>query len=146
MRTENLEWAKRNINKVQSSPRKKFRKGKPPQDFKIVDVNDEGKRIKIQFLGARKTVLTLEFWRFDKALELIPKKGWIRLGTSLRPQDERTLEYQLQKYAKRKYNRKSDTKTAPHICDILALSKLVKYISVRNPNTGRQTQAVTRAQ
>ena len=144
MRTEILEWAKRNINKVQSSPRKKFRKGKPPQDFKIVNVNEKG--IKIQFLGARKTVLTLESWRFDKALELIPKKGWIRLGTSLRPQDERTLEYQLQKYAKRKYNRKSDTKTAPHICDILALSKLVKYVSVRNPNTGRRTQAVTRAQ
>ena len=137
-----LEWINSNLGKVLESPRKEvFKIGSPPQNFKIVEVNENKKRIKVKFMK-KGTLLPLEFWRFDKVIELIARGDWIRLGTSLKPDDPSTIEWKLQEHAKKLYGRKTDFKTAPHIGDILVLSGMAKYDYARNPHSNRKNQAL----
>ena len=137
-----LEWLKLNLGETFESPRKtKFKERIAIQDFKIVDVNEGKELVKIRFMSSG-TILPLEFWRFDKALEVISKGEPVRLGTRLVAEDPSTLEYALQEHAKKRYGRKADTKTAPHVCDILVLSGVAEYDYVKNPKTKRKNQAV----
>ena len=55
------------------------------------------------------TPLPLEYWRFDKEIELITKANgdYVRLGTSIYPDDPSTIEWKLQEHEKMLYNRKS---------------------------------------
>ena len=136
------EWMKSNLGKILESPRKEmFKGGNAPQNFKIVEVNENKKRIKIKFMKMG-TLLPLEFWRFDKVIELIARGDRIRLGTSLKPYDHLTIEWKLQEQAKKRYGRKSDSKTAPHIADILVLHGIAEYGYARNPKTNRNNQAL----
>ena len=122
-----LNWMNSSLGKVLESPRKViFKGGKPPQNFKIVEVNENMKRLKIKFMKVG-TLLPLEFWRFDKVVELISGGDWIRLGARLSADDPSTIEWKLQEQAKKLYGRKTDFKTAPHIADILVLSRIAKY-------------------
>lgn len=140
-----LDWLKLNVGRTFVSPRKHiFKERRSPQDFRIIDINEEKCVVKIRFMD-RGTVLPLEFWRFDKVLEVISKGEWVRLGTRLAADDPSTLEYALQDYGKESYGRKADTKTAPHICDILVLSGIAKYGYVKNPKTKRKNQAIKKA-
>lgn len=137
-----LEWINSNLGKVLESPRKEiFKRGRPPQNFKIIEVDENKKRIRIKFMR-KGTPLPLEFWRFDKVIELIEKRDWIRLGTRLSADDPSTIEWKLQEHAKKLYGRKTDFKTAPHIGDILVLSGMAKYGYVRNPRSNRNNQAL----
>lgn len=144
MRAELLEWIRSNLGKILQSPREKeFKRGRSPQNFKIVKLDEEGKRIVVQFMGSpSRTLLPLEFWRFDKVLDLISKGEWVRLGTRLFAEDPSTIEWKLQEHAKKLYGRKTDYKTAPHICDILVQSGIAKYGYAKNPYTKRQNQAI----
>jgi len=74
------------------------------------------------------TLLPLEFWRFDKVIELIAKGDWIRLGTRLSADGPSRTEWKLQEHAKKLYGRKTDFKIAPHIADILVLSGIAKSV------------------
>lgn len=138
-----LEWMKSKLNEVQRSPRKEvFTKGREPQDFKIVSVEETKKRIKIQFMKSG-TLLPLEFWRLEKVIAIISKGGWVRLSTRFYAEDPSTIEWQLQDTAKKLYpNRRVDVKTAPHICDILVLAGIAEYGFVQNPYTKRLNQAI----
>ncbi len=136
-----MDWLRLNLDKTFEFPRKNKFKEIAAQDFKIIEVNEEKGVVKIRFMGSG-TILPLEFWRFDKALEVISKDEWVRLGTRLMADDPSTLEYALQEYAKKHYSRKADTKTAPHICDILVLSGIAQYDYAKNPKTKRKNQAV----
>jgi hypothetical protein len=45
-----LEWINPNCDKVLESPRKEiFKGGRPPQNFKIVEVDEDKKRIKVTY-------------------------------------------------------------------------------------------------
>ena len=137
-----LEWLSSNVGKVFESPRKQIFKIKnSPQNFKIVKVDKDNKRIKVKFMK-KGTVLPLEFWRFDKVIELLKGGDWIRLGTRLSADDPSTIEWKLQEHAKKIYGRETDFKTAPHVCDILVLAGMAKYGYSLNPHSNRKNQAV----
>jgi len=56
-----LEWINSNRHKVLESPRKEiFKRGRPPQNFKIVEVDEDKKRIRVKFMK-KGTLLPLEF-------------------------------------------------------------------------------------
>jgi len=56
-----LEWINSNRDKVLESPRKEiFKRGSPPQNFKIGEVNKTKKRVKVKFMR-KGTLLPLEF-------------------------------------------------------------------------------------
>jgi len=56
-----LEWINSNRDKVLGSPRKEiFKRGSPPRNFKIVEVDEDKKRIKVKFMR-KGTLLPLEF-------------------------------------------------------------------------------------
>ncbi len=88
------------------------------------------------------TPLRLDFWRFDKVLELISREDWIRLGTSLKAYDHSSIEWKIQEHAKKLYGRKTDLKSTPHIADILVLSGIAEYGYARNPYSNRNNQAL----
>ena len=137
-----LEWINSNLGRVLEPPRNEaFKRGQPAQSFKILEVNENKKIIRVKFLK-QGTPLPLEFWRFDKVIELIARGDWIRLGTRLRADDPSTIEWKLQEHAKKLYGRKTDYKTAPHIGDILVLSGMAKYGYARNPHSNRKNQAL----
>jgi len=93
-----LEWLNSNLGEVLESPRKEiFKGGSPPQNFKIVEVNENKKLIKVKFMR-KGTLLPLEFWRFDKVIRLVARGDWIRLGTRLSADDPSTIEWDLQEY------------------------------------------------
>lgn len=138
-----IHWLRSNSGASFESPRRDIFKTRA-QDFRIIDVDEEREIVRIQF-NQNKTVLRLEFWRFDTAMDVLNTNNgeWIRLGTSFYPHDAETLEYQIQQKAKAIYpNRNVDTKTAPHISDILVLSGIAEYGRALNPHTRRKNQAV----
>lgn len=114
------------------------------QRFKIIEVNEAKQFIKIEF-SKQYTDLRLEFWRFETALEILSKNRgkWTRLGTRIYADDPDTIEWQIQKKAIQIHpNRHVDLKSAPHICDILALCGIAEYGRAINPRTKRGNQAV----
>ena len=59
-----LEWCKNNIGKELESPKSiVFQKGRRPQNFVIVSIDNKNNVIKIQ-LKESKTILPLDFWSF----------------------------------------------------------------------------------
>lgn len=138
-----LSWMRENLERRLVSPRKKvFGRGREPQDFKLVGLNEAGERVGMLFLESG-TLLPLEFWRFREALELLSEKtGMVRLGTSLKSEDPDSLEWNLQRLERKLYERRSGTKTAPHVGDILVLAGLARYGWSRNPWSGRRNQAI----
>ena len=130
-----LEWCRNNIGKELESPRSiAFQKGHKPQNFIIIDVNNKNKVIKIQFEES-KTILSLEFWRFQAAIYLLRNQSdYLWLGTRFYSVQGHNLENHLQTLSKHRYGRKVDTKTASHICDILVLSGIAKYGGAKSPN------------
>jgi hypothetical protein len=83
------------------------------------------------------TLLLLEFWRFNKVIELVAKRDWIRLGTRPSADESSTIEWKVQEHAKKLYGRKTDFKIAPHIADILVLSGIAKSLC-RAPELSRR--------
>ena len=138
-----LEWLKSNRSQSLDSPRGTVFKTKT-QRFKIIRVDEVKQFIEIEF-SKQFTVLRLEFWRFETALEVLRRnKGrWTRLGTRFYADDPDTIEWQIQEKTKRIHpNRKVDLKSAPHVCDILVLSEIAEYGRAINPTTKRENQAV----
>jgi len=139
---------KENQGKILNSPREEaFKSKKVPQKFKIEEVNENKRRLKIKFMK-QDTSLFLEFWRFNKVIELITKANgdYVRLGTSFYPDDSSTIEWKLQYHAKTLYDRTSDKKTASHVCDLLVLFGIAKYGYARNPYSQRKNQAIKKLQ
>jgi len=138
-----LEWLKSNRSQSFDSPRGIIFKTKT-QRFKIIRVNEEKQFIEIEF-SKQFTVLRLEFWRFETALEVLRRNRgrWTRLGTRFYADDPDTIEWQIQKKAKEIHpDRHVDLKSAPHICDILVLAEIAEYGREINPMSGRENQAI----
>lgn len=138
-----LDWLQENKNRSFKSPRgSKFKT--QTQNFEILEVSEGKQIVKIEF-SKQGTPLQLEFFRFEKALEILEKNRgkWTRLGTKFYADDSKSIEFQIQQTAKKIYpNRKVDLKSAPHICDILVLSGIAEYSRTINPKTKRYNQAV----
>lgn len=135
--TKLLEWLNNNQGKAFDSPRSKFFNVKT-RAFDILSVKSD--RVNIKF--EEKIALPLLFSMFDRAItRLSANQGKpVRLGAKVNPPyDPDTLEAAIWKlpYPGSYTN---PYKVAPHICDILVLAGLVKYVEMINPLTNRKVQ------
>lgn len=120
-----LKFAKEKIGVEFESPRKIFGRRIFPQNFKIVEIDDNRQRIKIQFESG--TPLPLEYWRFEEAITFIDKKDFVPIGARVSENYlKNSLEGTLKEKAKKDSKKITDTKTAPHIADLLILAGLAE--------------------
>jgi len=132
-----LNWCKSNVGKVFSSPRSKFSIKRTPQDFSILEVDDSKSQLRIQFLESG-TILPLEYWRIKSSIEFLTgKSGYVSIGSSI----SEPVGFSLGHYLKEKSGRKADTKTAPHIGDLLVLAGLADYEWTKS-REGRKVQGI----
>ena len=132
-----LAWLKENEGRIFQSPRRRA------QNFKIVNIEEKRKRVKIRFLESKYPALPLTFWMFDRTLQYLNKnKGrFIRLGAKLQPPyGKDTIEGII--WRKPNPEGKTPYKASSHVCDILALAGIAEYGYAINPSTNRKVQAV----
>jgi len=116
-----------NDNKMKwfKSPRTYFKRGREAQDFRIIECDQRKERIKMEFRSG--TLLPIEFWRFKETISLLNNENYIPIGSRI---SENTLmhsvEGHLKLVAKKMYDRETDTKTAPHVVDILVLAGIAE--------------------
>jgi len=136
-----LKWINENIGYIIESPRTKVFK-RQTKNFEILGLQDD--RIYIRLNENKNSTFPLSFLMFDRVLDYLRKnKGKpIRLGAKISPPYETaSLEREIWRYP---YPIKNyPYRASPHICDILVLVGLVKYISIVNPKTKRKIQCVT---
>jgi hypothetical protein len=133
-----LKWLKANEGETFESPRSEISKRRK-YDLKIVRVGFG--RVDIEFVGSKYQAMPLYFWMFERALDYVRENRDrpIRLGAKLQsPYEPDTIEEQIWKSKEGI----CPYKAAPHICDILAIARLVEYILVDNPDTHRKVQAI----
>jgi hypothetical protein len=131
-------WLEANIGKSFSSPRNQAF-NKQTKDFEIVSISSD--RVNIRFVGSKYPALPLAFSMFDRVLNYLSlNKGRpVRLGAKVSPPYENdTLEGEIWRCPYPMWN--TPYKVSPHVCDILALAGLVKYISIINRPTGRKVE------
>ena len=135
-----LAFMKNNKGKVFESPRKIFKHGRVPQNFTIIDINEPKNRIKIQFES--KTVLPIEYWRLKESISVINNNDFVSIGASVSENYQiNSLEGRLKEKAKNDFKKSTDTKTAPHIADLLVLSGIAEFGKVNSIN-GREVQGI----
>ena len=116
-----LNWLKNNIGKTFPSPRDKvFPLKKVRRQIKILQVDDQKKKIRIEFVGGN-PALPLYFWMFDRTMDYMQKNlnRPVRLGAKIKPPfSNNTVEGEIWKIP---YPHPPNTsyKSSPHICDIL---------------------------
>jgi len=136
-----LDWCRSNEGKALSSPRRKFSIGKTPQDFSILQVNDSKSQLRIQFLESG-TILPLEYWRIKSAIEFLTgRSDYVWIGARIGEPEGISLENHLKTISKKMYGRKADTKTAPHVSDLLVLAGLADYDWTKS-REGRKVQGI----
>lgn len=135
-----LAFMKNNKGKVFESPRKIFKHGRVPQNFTIIDINEPKNRIKIQFES--KTVLPIEYWRLKESISVINNNDFVSIGASVSENYQiNSLEGRLKEKAKNDFKKSTDTKTAPHIADLLVLSGIAEFGKANSIN-GREVQGI----
>lgn len=137
-----LDFVKGNSNIQLESPRKRFFGGKSrkAQRFKLFLDRDADKVI---FEFESGTRLGIEIWRIVKAIEFLRNhSNVVEIGARISEEYPRqSLEGYLKETAKRTYGRKTDTKTAPHIVDLLVMSGIAE-LSYAKSSSGRRVQGV----
>ena len=139
-----LAFMKNNKGKVFESPRKIFKHGRPPQNFKIIDINESKIKIKIKIKiqFESKTVLPIEYWRLKKSISFIDNNDFVPIGASVSENYQiNSLEGRLKEKAKNDSKKSTDTKTAPHIADLLVLSGIAEFGKANSIN-GREVQGI----
>lgn len=135
-----LNWLIENKGRVFASPRDEVF-GSHTKDLKISSIGQD--RVYVKFGGKKYEALPLVFPMFDRVLKYLVenKTSAVRVGARIAPPyDNETLESVIWK---KPYPVGTvPYKAAPHICDILCLAGLIKYVSAINPMTGRRVQAV----
>jgi len=136
-----LDWCKSNRGRALTSPRRKFSPTRTPQDFSILDVDDSKSQLRIQFLESG-TILPLEYWRLESSIEFLAgKPDYVWIGARIGEPEYNSLENHLKTISKKRYRRKADTKTAPHIGDLLVLAGLADYGWTKS-REGRRVQGI----
>ena len=119
---------KKSKGKEFESPRKIFNHGRIPRNFAIIDINESKNRIKIQFKSESKTVLPIEYWRLKESISFIDNDDFVPIGASVSENYQiNSLEGKLKEKAKSDSEKSTDTKTAPHIADLLVLSGIAEF-------------------
>ena len=134
-----LNWLQSNEGETFKSPRNEIFKRKR-YDFEITNVEEN--RVRIYFVGSKYPALPLYFWMFDRTIEYLKKNenNIIRLGAKVQPPYEiDTIEGQIWKIPYPDVS--TSYKVAPHVCDILALAKMVDY-SLVNTKVRKNLQGV----
>ncbi|WP_048063249.1 hypothetical protein [Methanococcoides burtonii] len=120
-----IDFLKDNIGIEFESPRRVFQRKRVPQNFNVIDVDSSMNRIKVQFQSG--TILPIEYWRLKEAISFIDSPNFIPIGSSISENYHlNSIEGKLKEIAKAKSGKSTDTKTAPHIIDLLVLSGIVE--------------------
>ena len=98
---------------------------------------------KILFMLESGNPLYIEIWRFEEAVTFLDSsKGPVKIGARISENYPGiSLEGHLIKIAKKIYNHSADTKTAPHIADLLVLANIAEFEQIV-PAKGRKVQGV----
>ena len=125
-----------------SSPRLVFKNKRRPQDYTIESVDVDLQRVLLTFRSG--TPISLDFWRFNEVIDCLEENNerWVRVGSSVDPSDPDTIEFRLFKTAEAKGFSAANLRTAPFVCDLLAICGIIEYELISNPRTGRKVQAV----
>lgn len=144
-----IQFLESNEGNIFDSPREKLSRGRrKPMKFIIIETDNSEQRVKIQFKkiqppkASSETVLPLDYWRFELALNHLEGKNFIPIGGRLVNPPDGSLEYVLQEEDKRIYHNEAATKTAPHIADLLVLAGVAELDKVKSPISGRRVQAI----
>lgn len=138
--TKFLEYMKKNEGKTLHSPREELVKGKKkPLTFTIEKVEEKEAKVKVKFETG--TILPIELWRFQLALNILEGKAAIPIGGRLVNPPKDSLEYFLQEEEKEIYERKVGTKTAPHVADLLTLANITD-LTLTKSESGRTVQGM----
>jgi hypothetical protein len=135
-----LKWLRANKGKVFASPRNEVFKVKT-KDFELLGIVDD--RVNIRFVRSKYPALPLCFWMFDRALEYIQENEGraVRLGAKLVPPYEPdTVEGHI--WRKPYPTGNTSYKAGPHVCDILTLAGLIKYVPILKTGTRKRLQGV----
>lgn len=137
-----IDFIKNNSDAWLDSPRKSFFGGRSnrAQKFKV-DLKPKKDKIIIEFESGTK--LGIEQWRIEEALKFLAlRKNVVEIGARISEDySKESLEGHLKDIAKMKSGRLSDTKTAPHIVDLLVLTKLAE-LDYATSSKGRRIQGV----
>ena len=84
-----------------SSPRLVFRNRRRPQDYTVESVDVDLQRVLLKFKSG--TPISLDFWRFNEVIDCLEenKEKWVRVGSSVEPNDPDTIEFRLFRTAAR---------------------------------------------
>ena len=130
-----------NSNVWLESPRKDFFGGKSlkAKRFKL-SFNPKTDKVIFEFESG--TRLGIEMWRIVEAIEFLKNHDVVGIGGRISeecPVD--SLEGHLKEMAKTRYGRKTDTKTAPHIVDLLVMAGIAE-LDYAKSSSGRKVQGV----
>lgn len=136
-----IDFIKQNSDTWLESPRKEFFGGRSrrAQRFKL-SINPKTDKVIFEFESGTK--LGIEIWRIVEAIEFLKNHNVVAIGGRISeeyPVD--SLEGHLKEMAKTRYGRKTDTKTAPHIVDLLVLADIAELDYAKSPS-GRKVQGV----
>lgn len=136
------DFVRENTDKWLDSPRKSFFGGRSrrAQKFRVAL---KPSKDKIVFEFESGIILGLDEWRFIKAIEFLKREeGIVEIGARISEDySKNSLEGYLKDIAKEKSGRTTDTKTAPHIVDLLVLSGVAK-LGETISHKGREVQGV----
>jgi len=109
-------------------------------EYSIHDVNEENQKVVLLFSSGSR--VDLSFLAFNTIIDYLVqnKHRFVRIGSTLDiAEDSDTLEYIIQQLNP---DKKTHTKRAVHICDILCECGFVEYGNAVNPKTQYNNQAV----
>lgn len=137
-----VDYITNNSEKWLESPRKSFFGGrsKIAQKFRI---SFRPSKNKIIFEFESGTKLGIELWRVEETLQFLKEKNSVvEIGARVSENySNGSLEGHLKNIAKRKFERSTDTKTAPHIVDLLVLADIAELAYTTSPKN-RTVQGV----
>ncbi|MFO7967798.1 MAG: hypothetical protein R6U44_09405 [Archaeoglobaceae archaeon] len=123
------------------SPRKYFFGGRSSraQKFKL-SFNRKTDKVIFEFESGTK--LGIEQWRIIESEKLLENKGKVSIGARISEgYSSDSLEGHLKEIAKSMYGRATDTKTAPHIADLLVIAEFAELDYAKSPS-GRKVQGI----
>jgi hypothetical protein len=138
-----IDFVKENSGKWLESPRKSFFKGKSLKAKRFrVSLKPSGDKIIFEFEKGTK-YLAIELWRFEESIEFLnTKNNPTEIGARISEDYSKdSLEGHIKDIAKEKFGRKTDTKTAPHVVDLLVLANTAD-LDYAIASSGRKVQGV----
>jgi len=136
-----IDFIKQNSDIWLESPRKSFFGGRSfkAQRFKL-SFNPKADKVVFEFESGTK--LGIEIWRIIESIKLLQDKGTVSIGARISEEcSMESLEGHLKEIAKSMYRRATDTKTAPHIADLLVIAGIAELDYAKSPS-GRKVQGV----